>query len=1065
MHMKKFCFLLILFWTNHLFAQQQPEWMRYPAISPDGNTIAFTYKGDIFKVSASGGEAIALITNAAHDFMPVWSHDGEYIAFASNRYGNFDIFIVPASGGQSTRLTYNSTDEYPYSFSPDNQFVLFGAAKIDAPFNRQFPSESLPELYKVPVSGGRTVQLLTTPAEDAKMSKDGRYIIYHDRKGRENPWRKHQVSSIARDVWIYDIESASHKKLSAFAGENRSPVFSADDKEIFYLSEKSGDFNVFKMSLKDTASSQQLTFFKNNPVRFLSIAADNTLCFGYDGHIFIKKKNEKPVEVKIKISGEQERIDEKIISVNKAKEIAISPNGKEVAFIFRGEVFVSSVEGHDVKQITYTPEAETGISFSPDGKKLLYASERNKSWKIYEAEIVNKGEPYFFASSLIREKPLIANDKENYQPAYSPDGKEVAFIENRATLKVFNIASGKSRNILDNNQLLSRRDNDQYFQWSPDNRWLLVQFNEQGGGNSEVGIVSSSGKGPLINLTQNGYSDENPKWMMNGKMIMWSSDRLGLRNENSNTSQSDIFGMFTDENAWANFKLSQSGTSSAAKKDTLNEWPQKGENKSGLEDWNHLRNRKVRLTGHSSFLMDALISKDGKYLYFLDKFEKNYDLWFTDLRSGETKKIVPLNVDEAEMKWGKDQENIFLLADGDIFKINLVTLGIDTINFEIKLKVDLAKERQGMFEHVWRRTAETFYTSGMHGTDWNYLKRNYQKYLSGIDNNFDFTEMLNELLGELNISHTGATFKDERKDGDATASLGIFYDDDYKGLGVKIKEIIQDGPLDNSLFGIKAGDIIDAVDGEVILKDKDIDQYLNLKSGKKTLLKINNGISLREITVSPVSAATEEDLLYKRWVNRNEEETNRLSNGKFGYVHLYRMNDGAYRSTYADAMGKFAKCKAIIVDTRFNRGGDLAPELTMFLSGVKVRENTSDRFIRSNEPSFRWTRPSIVLANEANYSDGHCFAYDYQYLQMGKLIGMPIPGSCTWMTGQPLQDNTMYYSVPTLGVKTVSGRYLENYQTEPDILVANEYGAVSVGKDQQLEAAIKELKNEIKRAK
>lgn len=360
-----------------------------------------------------------------------------------------------------------------------------------------------------------------------------------------------------------------------------------------------------------------------------------------------------------------------------------------------------------------------------------------------------------------------------------------------------------------------------------------------------------------------------------------------------------------------------------------------------------------------------------------------------------------------------------------------------------------------MFEYVWNKTKQTFYTAGMHGVNWEALKGNYEKFLPHIDNNYDFAEMLNELLGELNVSHTGATYRNERKDGDATASLGVFYNQRYKGPGVEIGEIMKGSPLEGL---VKPGAVIEAIDGEKILPDKDFAAYLNRKAGKKVVLSIG----AQQITIQPITPAAETDLLIERWVKRNEEEVDKLSKGQLGYVHLYRMNDNAYRHTYEEVLGKYPGRKGIVVDTRFNRGGDLASELIMFLSGSKIRNNTTDGFLLSSEPSFRWTKPSIVLACEANYSDGQCFVHDYQVLKMGKLVGMPVPGSCTWMTGQTLVDNTMHFSVPTVGVKDLRGRYLENVTTQPDIIVMNEFDKVAKGQDQQLEAAIRELIKDIK---
>lgn len=1022
-------------------AADAPLWLRYPAISPDGNTIVFTYRGDLYKVSAKGGTATQLTMDSTQHCMPVWSHDGRHIVFAGNPHGNFDLFIMPAAGGAAKRLTWHSADEYPYDLSKNDSTVIFGAVRLDDPANRQFPSDALQELYQVPTAGGRVTQLLTTPAEDAKLSTDGRYILYHDRKGRENIWRKHQISSIARDIWLYDSRDHSHRKLTAFRGEDRSPVWN-DASGIYYLSERNGSFNIYSTSLQDT-SSLQVTFLKDHPVRFLSISRNGTLCFGYNGEIYRMKKNGQPEKVRINIPPIALRsADEKIVKVADITEMTVSPSGKELAFISRGEVFVGSVQGNIVKRITHTAGTEADVHFSPDGKYLLYASERNGRWGIYRSGIKKPGEPFFFNASGLNETPVISNVQENYQPALSPDGKEIAYIENRATLKIYNLSSRQSRTIIGPEQLYSRRDRDQYFEWSPDGRLLLVKYSGAGNGNDEAGIISTSGKGTLINLTQSGYNDTHPKWVMNGKMMTWYTDRNG---------QYDVYALFFDEALWKDFNRDKVDTA-------LLKEPDFAEKET---DWNALGERKARLTVHPSLLGSALLGSDGEVLYYLAKLEKNYDLWSCHLRTKETKMVLPLDIEEAAMEWDKEKKFIYILADGKALRVDPVAGKKELIALNSEMKVNTADERKNMFEYVWRRTKETFYTAGMHGVNWDALKLRYAQFLPHIDNNHDFSEMLNELLGELNVSHTGASFRDDRKDGDKTASLGIFTDQAHTGPGIKVQEVMKGGPLDDPSFNIKPGTIIEAVDGEMISADKDVAAWFNGKAGKKMLLTVRNGDRSAQISVKPVTREKEFDLLYDRWVKRNEAETNELGKGQLGYVHLYRMNDAAYRHTYEEAMGKYPGRKGLVVDTRFNRGGDLASELVMFLSGAKTRNNTTDRFLVNSEPSFRWTKPSVVLACEANYSDGQCFVYDYQTLKMGKLVGMPVPGSCTWMTGQTLQDPTMYFSVPTLGVKDLEGKYLENVETMPDIEVMNTFDTVAGGRDQQLEAAIRSLMKDL----
>ncbi len=1051
-------------------AQGSPSWLRYPAISPDGKTIVFSYKGDLYRVPSNGGAAAPLTTHEAEDFMPVWSHDGKHIAFASDRYGNFDVFIIPADGGEAKRLTFHSAHEFPYAFSNDDKFVFFGAARMDAASNRGFPTGSQPELYKVSVNGGRVEQVLTTPAEEVKWSKNEQFMLYQDKKGGENAWRKHHTSAIARDIWIYDSKAGTHRKITTFAGEDRNPVFTDNDKAFYYLSEESGSFNVHKMSITG-GKSQQITSFKKLPVRFLSLAANDTLCFGYDGDIYTQHANGKPQKVNVTVAADDKSNNERILPVSGgARELAVSPSGREVAFIFRGEVFVTSVDGGVTKRITNTPGQERGVSFSPDGKALLYAAERGDRWKIYETRRVRDEEPYFYASTVLKETPVVDNEKENYQPAYSPDGKEIAYIENRMTLRVLNLESKQTRTLLTDQELFSSSDTDQYFEWSPDSKWILFDYAVPGFAPGEVGLVQADGKGKVINLTKSGFNDRGAKWILGGKAMLWLSNRDGLKAvAQGGGGQNDAYALFFTQDAWDRFRLNKDDAALLKemedKKDKADA-AKKKEDAAKVEnvviDWNGLDTRKARLTIHSSSLGDALVSKDGETLFYLARFERGMNLWTTNLRTRETKMLVTLNANGGRMAWDRDQKTIFLLADGNISKIDPASGKRDSVGINGEVALDIAAERRVMFEHVWRRTKETFYTAGYHGVDWDGLKPVYEKYLPYISNNYEFSEMLSEMLGELNVSHSGSSYSSPNPNADATAALGLFYDQAYRGNGVKIEEVIQGGPLDKAGMNLAAGMIIEAIDGEPVTPDKDLPQYLNRKAGKNTLLLVADGDKKREIAVKPISLNEENTLLYRRWVRRNEEEVDRASNGQLGYIHVPGMNDSAYRSAFEEVMGKFANRKGIVVDTRFNGGGDLVADLAMFLSGKKFFDYSTDTRSDGYEPNFRWTKPSISLANEANYSDGHCYAYTYQNLGLGKLVGMPVPGTCTFAGWESLQDSTIRWGVPPVGVKDVNGRFLENHQTEPDIKVMNEYEVISKGRDQQLEAAAAALLKEIK---
>ena len=474
--------------------------------------------------------------------------------------------------------------------------------------------------------------------------------------------------------------------------------------------------------------------------------------------------------------------------------------------------------------------------------------------------------------------------------------------------------------------------------------------------------------------------------------------------------------------------------------------------------------RKARLTIHSSNLSDALINKDGDMLYYLSRFERGYNLWSTNLRTRETKQLVALNANGGgSMVWDKEQKSIFLNSDGRISKIDPTSGKQESIGISGEMNLDVAAERAFMFEHVWRRTKTTFYTATFHGVDWDSYKPDYENHLPNIGNNYEFSELLSELLGELNVSHSGASYFGGGTAGaDATAALGVFYDQSFTGTGMRVEEVIKDGPLDKAGLNIKSGTIIEAIDGETLMPDRDYAQFLNRKSGKNVLLTLLEGAARREVVIKPISVGEESQLLYKRWVRRNQDEVEKQSNGTLGYIHIPGMADGPFRVTYDEVMGKYALKKGIVVDTRNNGGGDLVSDLATFFSGKTYMYNSTDKRIIYSEPSYRWSKPSISLANEANYSDGHCYAHMTQAASLNKLIGMPVPGTCTFAAWEVLQDPSIRWGVPPVGVKTMAGTYLENAQTEPNIKVSNEYDVVGKGKDQQLERAVEELVKEVK---
>ncbi|MFC4269267.1 S41 family peptidase [Polaribacter marinivivus] len=1081
--MKKFTLLLTLICLS-MYGQENPNWMRHSSISPDGSQIAFTYKGDIYKVNANGGKAQQLTFHSAHDYKAVWSNDGSKIAFASNRYGNFDIYVMNAEGGKATRLTFHSNDENPYTFTNNDKEVVFGALRQDDVNHRQYPHRSQSELYSVPVNAGRVQQIFTIPAESVQFSKDGKIMLYHDVKGGENEWRKHHTSAITRDIWMYNSKTNEHKMITTHTAEDRQPVFSSDEKSAYFLSERSGTFNVHKMDINNPKNVEQVTSFKLHPVRFLSIG-NGILSFGFDGELYTMKEGEKPKKVKVTIVTQDKDNTDKFISVNGGiNEMSISPNGKEIAFIARGEVFVTSVDKSFTKRLTNTPENERFVSWGPKGESVIYSSERNGKWSVYKTEKVRKEEPFFYASTLIKEEPLIENKLDNYLAQYSPDGKKIAFIEGRRTLKIKDIDSKKEVTLLTPKDLFHMRDGDKYFTWSPDSKWLLVDWSKTLS-NSEVLLMAADGS-KRINLNESGYYDYSPKWVNGGKQMLWFSNRNGLKSyATSGRSQSDVYSMFFTQDAWDEFNLSdedyklmqaikeeEKKKKAKEKKDDKKKSDKKSDAKKKdsvktekllIFDWDNMKDRTKRLTIHSSSLGDAVLSKKGDYLYYLSSFEGRSNLWSTNLRTRETKMLMKLNVGGGSLEWDKEMKNLYLLSGGRISKLNPEAKKRESVNIKGEILFDEVAEREAMFNHVWIRTNAIFYEPTFHGIDWNKMKKEYSKYLPHIGNAYEFSEMLSEMLGELNVSHSGAGFRGGSvSNPDATASLGIFMNYNHKDDGILIDEIIKGGPLDKAKFTISAGMIIKKIDGVTVDKNQDIAKYLNRKVGDFTLLEIYDPKTknTNTITVKPISLGAENRLLYDRWVKINEKEVAKESNSQLGYVHIPGMSDGPYRSIYQDMMGKYFDKKGVIVDTRFNSGGDLVADLAMFFTGEPFITYATATKVVGGEPTSRWTKPTLTMFNESNYSDGHCYAQGYTDLKIGKTVGMPVPGTCSFAGWEGL-PNGGYWGVVPVSAKNKAGEWMENNQTEPTIKVKNMPGKIDNGIDQQLLRSIRELLKDV----
>lgn len=1043
-------------------AAETPLWLRYPSISPDGQQIAFTYKGDIYSVATSGGQAKRLTTHRAYDSRPIWSPDGQQIAFVSDRNAlGLNIYIMDASGGPARLLTTHSGVETPYSFSPDGRYVIFKAQIHDDVRSTIFPSRSRSELYRVPTTGGRPERILGIPAEYASISRSGK-ILYQDHKGAEDEWRKHHTSSIARDLMEYDPRTQTFKQLTDNPGEDRNPIYSADEQQIYYLSEQDGKtMNVYRKAI-GSEHAVALTQFKGEPVRFLSASDRDVLCFGYAGELYTLEPNGSPSKVKVSITSDVEQTEHLKLSLGKGLNTrAVSPDGKQIAFTSRGEVFVTLADHKTTKRITNTPAVEQGVTFGADSRTLVYASARDGYLDLYEAKIERADDPNFANATLIGERKLLPSIKgEKAYPQFSPSGREIAFVWKRKQLVVYNFDTGKLRELTDGSTMHDGTGSIDYA-WSPDGQWIALSYVARAHAPYyDVGLVDARGGKPIHNLTNSGYFAHSPRWSADGQSLTYMTDRYGMRNHASWGSLSDVMMVFLNRRAYEQYKMSEEEYE-YYKPAKSAEGEKLSTSSATLIEWDNLEDRHVRLTPNSSELGDAILSPDGSKLYYLSSVEQKHDLWVHDLRKKTTKLLKKMNVGSASFVMNKATSTIFVLGDQPS-KLNPKDDTLKEVSLSAELELDLAHERQAMFAEVVREQGLRFYRSDMHGVDWPMLTQYYERYLPHINNNYDFAEMLSEMLGELNVSHTGSGYRAPAV-AKPTAELGLFFAQTPGKPGLLIDEVVAGGPMDIFASRVKKGDTILAIDGVEIKAGMDYFPLLNGKVGKRVLIRYQSSEADKplEVVVRPISSSDLHKLLYKRWVKQRAEMVERLSDGQLGYVHIPSMGDPSFRTAYADVLGRYYGRKGIVIDIRHNGGGRLHEDIEVFFSGRKYLQQEIRGKDYCEMPSRRWNHASIMLVCEDDYSNAHGTPWVYQQMKLGKVVGMPVPGTMTSVNWVTLQDPSLYFGIPAVGYRTADGQYLENLQLEPDVRVPLDPVQALRGVDTQLEAAVRILMQDL----
>ncbi|MDO5981485.1 S41 family peptidase [Flavivirga spongiicola] len=1070
----KFVLVFGFLFTNNIFAQS--PLINFPSISPNGQSIAFNYQGDIWTSDRDGQNTKRLTIHEANDTNPIWSFDGKSIAFTSNRYGNNDIYVIASTGGAPKRITYHSTSDNITDYTKNGD-ILFSTRRDFA----QVEWEN--ETHIVNEKGGTPYRYMNAFGLHATLSPNGKFIAFV--KGSCRIQREDYKGAANNDIWIYNIEKDTYIQLTTFEGQDFYPQW-GDDTTIYFQSARSGRYNVHKLDINSAGEKQgnitSITSFKDMGIFSFHISRNgkDLVMIKGDKVYLVNAISKKQQEVKINIASDYrlDPIEHKTYS-NNIRDIALSPNGDYSALVIRGEIFIRENKKEksrtvNVSKSSYRDRMPVWLSDST----LVFVSDRDGQNDLYLAKSDDDKEGDLFKTLKHKVVRLSKTNEQESNPVLSPNGKSLVFNRGRGKLVVANIdTNGK---LSKETMLLDGWNNASNVSWSPDSKWLAYSLQDLDF-NAEIYIHKADNSRKPVNISMHPKQDRGAIWSSDGKKLMFSSNR--------NNSDFDIWFTWLNKKDWEKTKRDwdEDPDDSSKKKDKKDK-DDKEKEKDIVEDvvidFQDIHERQVQVTSFVGGEFGAAFSKDGKTIYYTTgngnrgDASVESDLFKISWEGKDKKAITTKNSRPSNIILDKKYSKLFMTkGPGSLNSINLSSDKSENLPISAKLDIDYNLESNQIFEEAWKAINDGFYDPNFHGKSWENLKKVYKPLAMKASTRSDFQNMFNWMLGQVNASHMGFRSGEQRDhlQRERTGLLGLELFPDKNG-SLKVLSVVNNMPGDRSVSKLYVGDIITAVNGTKLTKNLNIYSLLEGTSDEKIYLEVNRSDAIKEIVIRPKSSNRVEN--YNAWVKERKQLTNKYSNGKLGYIHIQGMNWSSFerfeRELTAAGHGK----EGVVIDVRFNGGGWTTDYLMAVLNvkqhaytvprgAAKDLEKEHKKFknhypFSERLPLASWTKPSIALCNQSSYSNAEIFSHAYKALNIGTLVGVPTFGAVISTGSASLIDGSRV-RMPFRGwyVKE-SQSNMELGPAVPDVLVFNNPDDKSKKEDTQLKKAVDVLLTQIK---